>query len=116
MPSPRIAVAVGALLLTALAVVNRSAFGRPPASGPGACSSTAALDRQWGGTGAWRRLAPYPVAREASPTDSVGVWLERWHMPNGTTELRRVSAALTTVAVSDADGCSVRTTFHRRTF
>src|SRR5215213_575609 len=109
MPSPRIAVPVGALLLTSLAVVNRSAFGRPPASGPGACFSRAALDRQWGGTGAWRRLAPYPVAREASPTDSVGVWLERWHMPNGRIELRRVSAALTVEAVLSEPGCDVRT-------
>ena len=53
------------------------------------------LERRWRGTGEWKRLAPYPVPREASPTDSVGVWLEQWHMPNGTTELRRVSATLT---------------------
>lgn len=64
----------------------------------------------------WRALAPYPEPREASPTDSIGVWLERWHMPDGSTELRRVSASLTLVAKLEADGCIQRTEQHRRTF
>lgn len=64
----------------------------------------------------WRRLAPYPVPREASPTDSVGVWLERWHLDDGTTQVRRVSAERTEVATISADGCSIQRTEHRRRF
>jgi hypothetical protein len=84
-----------------------------PADGCGA--TLAAVEHRWGGTGAWRRLAPYPVPREASPTDSVGVWLERWTLDDGRVELRRVSAHETVVAEL-GDGCAVRTTTHRRTY
>ncbi|MEO7999815.1 MAG: hypothetical protein ABI852_20345, partial [Gemmatimonadaceae bacterium] len=61
-----------------------------------------AMDAKWQGTGEWRALAPYPMPREASPTKTVGVWLERWHLENGSTELRRVSAQQTDVASLDA--------------
>jgi hypothetical protein len=37
-------------------------------------------------------------------------------MPDGTTELRRVSASVTTVTVITRDGCGIRTATHRRTF
>ncbi len=80
------------------------------------CAPASALEEQWHGTGEWRRLAPYPVPREASPTDSVGVWLERWHLANGSTELRRVSAAITLVASLSPEDCDVRVTRHVRSF
>src|SRR5262249_10259348 len=43
-------------------------------------------------------------------------WLERWHMPDGTTEFRRVSASVTEVVVVGQDGCGIRSETHRRTF
>ena len=80
------------------------------------CAAAADFERSWGGSGAWRLISPYPVPREASPTGSIGVWLERWRMPNGTTELRRVSAAVTDVTILDASGCASQQVTHRRTF
>src|SRR3982751_4171633 len=89
----------------------------PRAPDRDACrSALRSVERGWGGTGAWRRLAPYPVAREASPTDSIGVWLERWHLANGKTELRRVSASITLVASLEPGDCNVRVTRHVRSF
>jgi len=83
----------------------------------GACSAPIeAVERQWGGTGQWRHLAPYPVRRDASPTDSVGVWLERWRMHDGRVELRRVSASETAVAAAVAPHCTLRMTVYRRSF
>lgn len=81
----------------------------------GCRAAAAALERRWGGTGEWRALAPYPVAREASPTDTVGVWLERWHPGDGRVAMRRVSAEETVVAELDA-ACGTRATVHRRTY
>jgi hypothetical protein len=116
MRSIAVLVAGGALSITAIAA-NRPTAARSRTGASVACSATLqGLEQQFGGTGAWKRLAPYPVPRDASPTDSIGVWLERWQMPNGTVELRRVSAALTTAVIVDADGCGTRTTIHRRTF
>jgi hypothetical protein len=104
-----------------LGVLGLVAFGPTarikPLSLPAACAASAiALEQAWGGTGAWRRLAPYPVPREASPTDSVGVWLERRMPSPGTVELRRVSIERTDVAVFGEPGCSARVTVHHRTF
>ncbi|WP_025410532.1 hypothetical protein [Gemmatirosa kalamazoonensis] len=82
----------------------------------GCRAALASVERRWGGTGEWRRLAPYPVAREASPTDSVGVWLERWTLDDGRVELRRVSARETRVADVTGEGCVMRTTAHARTY
>lgn len=74
------------------------------------------MEQRWGGTGDWRRLAPYPVPREASPTDSIGIWLERWQLPDGVVELRRVSASETRVAHIDPHNCAPILSTHRRTF
>ncbi len=74
------------------------------------------LERAWRGTGAWRRISPYPVARDASPTDTIGVWLERWTNPDGGVELRRVSASLTVTAALGEPRCVYRLVSHRRTF
>ena len=83
----------------------------------GTCSSAREdIATRWGGTGEWRRLAPYPVARDASPTDSIGVWLERTPLADGGEELRRVSAEATTVARFDAGACRVSFMVHRRTY
>lgn len=74
------------------------------------------FETMWGGTGAWRRLAPYPVAREASPTDSIGVWLERWTLPTGGVELRRVSAFETRVARAVGTECAIESAPHGRRY
>ena len=74
------------------------------------------LERAWRRTGEWRRISPYPVARDASPTDTIGVWLERWTNPDGRVELRRVSASLTVAAALGEPGCAYRLVSHRRTF
>lgn len=74
------------------------------------------IEAEWQGTGEWRALAPYPVPREASPTKTLGVWLERAHLDNGAIELRRVSAQQTDVALLDGAGCLQKTTTHHRTF
>src|SRR5688572_18312369 len=51
------------------------------------CADAAnAVASEWGVTGEWRALAPYPVPREASPTGTVGVWVERSHLDNGVLE------------------------------
>jgi hypothetical protein len=100
-------------VLVALSAASLLAASHAPADG---CrSAMTSIERRWGGTGEWRRLAPYPVARDASPTDSVGVWLERWTLDDGRVELRRVSARETVVA-EIGDGCAVRATTRRRTF
>lgn len=75
-----------------------------------------ALENDWQVTGEWRALAPWPVAREATPTTRIGVWVERSHPDNGTVEYRRVSASETTVATLDADGCLHAMAEHHRTF
>jgi hypothetical protein len=114
--------AARALIVCAVAVVVAASAIRPTVGAarsiaPTNCASAEQeLERQWGGTGEWKRLAPYPVPRDASPTDSVGVWLERWQMADGTTELRRVSASLTTVGTFGSSGCTARLMEHRRTF
>jgi hypothetical protein len=85
--------------------------------GRGRCErSLLTQERAWKGTGDWRKLAPYPVARDASPTDSIGVWLERWQLQNGDVELRRVSAEKTTVAATTGAACDLRLVEHRRHF
>src|ERR1041385_671286 len=92
----------------------------PPAGAASVTSACAAvltdLEKEWGATGEWRKLAPYPVERDASPTDSVGVWLERWKLNDGSVELRRVSAAETRAASLHESGCVPQITSHRRTF
>lgn len=75
-----------------------------------------AVETDWGSTNAWRPLAPYPVPREATPTRTVGVWLERWTLPGGNVELRRVSAEQTSVARFDLDACTPRITTSVRTY
>jgi len=87
---------------------------------PGAstrCASTElAIEADWGATGEWRTLAPIPAPREASPTGRTGIWIERWHLADGTTELRRVSAGETRVATVEEATCASRNSTHRRTF
>src|SRR5215510_15931295 len=79
-------------------------------------ASIASYERMWHGTGEWQRLAPVPVARDASPTDSIGVWLERSRANDGSLELRRVSAGETVVARASGATCDVQLTRHLRTF
>lgn len=86
------------------------------ATPPGCAVVAQAIENEWQATGQWRALAPYPVAREATPTARVGVWVERSHPDNGVTEYRHVSASETTVATLDADGCLQAVAEHRRTF
>lgn len=84
---------------------------------PRECSvSLDVLEHTWGGTGHWKRLAPYPVARDASPTDSIGVWLERSMDAGGHAQLRRVSLTETRVATFEASSCAPSIVVHRRTF
>jgi hypothetical protein len=108
-----------ALLPVLLAgTVVAAASGATPVAGDARSCGDAlrALATRWGGTGAWRTLAPYPVPREASPTDSAGVWLERWTLSGGSIELRRVSAVETRVARVDGAGCAVSLGTFRRTY
>lgn len=70
----------------------------------------------WGATGEWRALAPFPYPREASPTTTVGVWVERSQLENGRTEIRRISASRTDVATLDATSCVAGTRAHVRHF
>ncbi|MEP6780919.1 MAG: hypothetical protein ABJC26_13575 [Gemmatimonadaceae bacterium] len=70
----------------------------------------------WRSENQWRRLAPYPVPREATPTDSVGVWLERWTMDDGSVEMRRVTVLRTDVAKIDANRCEMTEAIHNRTY
>ena len=79
-------------------------------------SAQTSLETAWHGSRQWRRISPYPVARDASPTDSIGVWLERWTNPDGTVELRRVSADVTVAAALTESRCASRLVTHRRTF
>ncbi|MEO7359225.1 MAG: hypothetical protein ABI120_02770, partial [Gemmatimonadaceae bacterium] len=108
------ALALGVLTQPTVGLINRayhSAFGVPT------CDDAAlATEARWQGTGAWRPLAPYPAPREASPTRTVGVWIERAHLDHGATELRRVSAAQTDVVSVDAAGCLSGTTAIHRAF
>jgi|GEM_PF-1863571 len=81
------------------------------------CADAASvMAAEWGVTGDWRALAPYPVPREASPTGTVGAWVERSHLENGGTELRRVSAARTEVASFDPASCVASRRTHVRRF
>lgn len=108
------AFALGLLASPASRLFNR-AFGA--ASDPTGCAN--ALQEtvnEWHGTGQWRSLAPYPTPREASPTQTVGVWLERAHLERGTTELRRISEQQTDIASFGAAGCSLGVRTIHRTF
>src|SRR5262245_58989524 len=102
-------------LLAVSTIVGLS--GSAPLPKRGACdASVASYERIWHGTGEWHRLAPYPLPRDASPTDSIGVWLERSHTVDGNLELRRVSAGETVVARASGAGCDVQLIHHRRTY
>lgn len=89
---------------------------RSVVSMPKCADSVRATEADWQGTGEWRSLSPYPVPREASPTNSVGVWLERAHLARGVTELRRISAQQTDISSFDAAGCVQGTSVVYRTF
>lgn len=81
------------------------------------CADAAnAISAAWGVHGEWRALAPYPAPREASPTATVGVWVERTHLDDGRTELRRVSASQTDVVTLDAASCVASRRTHLRSF
>jgi hypothetical protein len=79
-------------------------------------ASLRGFEEGWGGTGEWRRLAPYPVPREASPTSEIGVWLERWTLESGAVELRRVSAHETRTARVAGSECVIELAAHRRQY
>ncbi len=107
--------ATAALLLT-LAVGARPYV---PASARRAhvCEPVVAdVEARWQSAGAWRTLAPYPLPREATPTDSIGVWIERWTLPTGDVELHRVSAEATLVARMAPSDCRETITTYRRSY
>jgi hypothetical protein len=106
----------GVLITSAIGAMWPAPTERTSRPSAACVSAQRSLESAWHRTGAWRRIAPFPVERDASPTDSIGVWLERWHMPDGAVELRRVSAAVTIAAVLSEPGCSQRFVTHRRTF
>jgi hypothetical protein len=102
-------------LLAVFTIVGSSGSAAPRHRGT--CdASVASYERAWHGAGEWHRLAPYPVARDASPTDSIGVWLERSRAIDGSLELRRVSANETLVARTSGASCEVHVTRHRRSY
>lgn len=117
---------LGALSITLSAATFLSALGIAPypgvsdtASAPAAysarcASAELAIETEWGATGEWRKLAPVPGPREASPTLRTGVWVERLQLSNGTIELRQVSAAETKLAVVDDATCSSRRSTYLR--
>jgi hypothetical protein len=78
--------------------------------------SLASYESAWRGTGDWRRVAPIRDEQEVSPTDSIGVWLERSRGENGDAELRRVSAGETHVARAGGASCDVRVARVTRSF
>src|SRR3954469_4275183 len=96
------------VVFTAAAVSLGFAARRPAhgSSTPRCAAELETIEREWGSTEQWRRLAPHPEPREASPTDSVGVWLERWHLDGNRTDLRRVSASETRIAQFDSVDCA----------
>lgn len=110
------------LSLLAVVVIGLAGPAGPSALFPGPVAPSRCdvpalrLERHWRGTGEWRALAPYPVPRDASPTDSIGVWLERWQLPDGSVELRRISAEETVVATLTGEACAPSFTSHRRQF
>ncbi|HEY6219439.1 MAG TPA: hypothetical protein VIV65_05250 [Gemmatimonadaceae bacterium] len=105
------------VLTASVVVLNLCPTHARAASVTSACAAVLTdLEKEWGATGEWRKLAPYPVERDASPTDSVGVWLERWKLADGSVELRHVSAAETRVAALHESGCVPQITSHRRSF
>jgi hypothetical protein len=111
------ALVIGGVLIASAVGANWPRSGVAAEHPSTACVSTQrSLEATWHGTGAWRRISPYPVERDASPTDSIGVWLERWHMPDGSVELRRVSAAVTIAAFLSEPACNERLVAHHRTF
>jgi hypothetical protein len=74
-----------------------------------------AILRGWRSANDWKRLSPYPSLREVSPTDSVGVWIERRRGADGEVQMWRVSAEQTQ-GVTLSDGCAVSYQLHHRTF
>jgi hypothetical protein len=112
-PVSRFVIGAAVVMAAAIAILTG---GRVARAAGRSCAPAADVEREWNGAGVWRLVSPYPVPREASPTSSIGVWLERWRMPNGTTELRRVSAAVTDAMVLDASGCASQRITHRRSF
>lgn len=112
------ALCIGGLFSTVVTGANwpRRGVKGERASSTACVSAQTSLEAAWHGTGHWRRISPYPVSRDASPTDSIGVWLERWTNPDRTIELRRVSAAVTVAAVITEPSCAPRLVTHRRTF
>ncbi|MGV3707703.1 MAG: hypothetical protein ACO1Q7_02605 [Gemmatimonas sp.] len=74
------------------------------------------IEGAWGSTSEWRRLAPFPVARDATPTRTTGVWLERGQLENGNFEVRRVSATETRIATVADSSCAPVVTVRKRTY
>ena len=93
-----------------------AAAATPPDSSARCASTERSIGTEWGATDEWRALAPIPVPREASPTGKTGVWIERWHLANGATELRQVSAAQTNIATIDESSCTPRTAVRVRSY
>ncbi|MBC8086202.1 MAG: hypothetical protein H7Z40_02990 [Phycisphaerae bacterium] len=96
---------------------SRDAYGAGSAATDTRCTDAAnAIAAEWGVRNEWRALAPYPFPREASPTATMGVWVERLHLDDGRVELRRVSASRTDVASIDAASCVASRRSHVRSF
>lgn len=111
--APRVVACVLASLLQS-ATLNATA--PTPLRARNCVSESESIARAWRATGEWRSLAPYPMPRDASPTDSVGVWIERAVLSDGSEEMRRVSAAQTTVVRIDPLHCRRTETAHFRTY
>lgn len=97
---------------TAVSAASRRESGLPPHR---CAAEIEAIEIRWNAVGPWRLLSPYPVRRYASPTESIGVWLERWSADE-VTELRRVSVHETLVATFNEDECRPKTYIIRRRY
>jgi hypothetical protein len=80
------------------------------------CAIEELTEAAWKRRGPWRRMSPYPESRDVAPTDSIGVWLERWGLADGDLDLRRVSDAQTTVLSIRRAQCSVSVGIYERHF
>jgi hypothetical protein len=115
-PGSEIHVNCIARALTTVALIAPLGVPTPSYHAAGCSAAPDSIESEWHRRGAWRRLSPYPTAREAAPTDSIGVWLERWTLENGNVQLRHVRANETSVVTLSPDRCRASSTVHRRSF
>lgn len=108
---------VASWVVLAASTIGLNGSTAPGVAGTNDCSpSLASYEAAWRGTGEWRRVAPVRAEQEVSPTDSIGVWLERSRTENGDVELRRVSATETQLVRAGGASCELTTARFTRTF